>query len=82
MEAFICGGAAAIVSITCTHPIDVVKTRLQVQGELQAARAPGSSTGPYSGPPQPPLPRSGGGGHATMSAQFITTRTPQGYSTR
>ena len=36
MEAFICGGGAALVAITCTHPIDVVKTRLQVQGELGA----------------------------------------------
>ena len=36
MEAFLCGGGAALVAITCTHPIDVVKTRLQVQGELGA----------------------------------------------
>ena len=42
MEAFLCGGSAAIVAITCTHPIDVVKTRLQVQGELQLAAAAGA----------------------------------------
>lgn len=39
MESFICGGAAAICAITCTHPIDVVKTRLQVQGELSKTNA-------------------------------------------
>jgi solute carrier family 25 protein 34/35 len=39
MEAFLCSGGAAIVAITCTHPVDLVKTRLQVQGELQAAGA-------------------------------------------
>lgn len=33
MESFICAGAAAISSICVMHPVDVVKTRLQLQGE-------------------------------------------------
>mmetsp|Transcript_7191 Transcript_7191/g.8224 ORF Transcript_7191/g.8224 Transcript_7191/m.8224 type:complete len:311 (+) Transcript_7191:174-1106(+) len=33
MEDFLCGGAASIAAISCTHPMDVVKTKLQFQGE-------------------------------------------------
>uniref|UniRef100_A0A6B2LBZ5 Uncharacterized protein n=1 Tax=Arcella intermedia TaxID=1963864 RepID=A0A6B2LBZ5_9EUKA len=33
-----CGGVSALVSISVFHPIDVVKTRLQIQGEV-ASRA-------------------------------------------
>ena len=28
-----CGGAAAISSICVMHPVDVIKTRMQLQGE-------------------------------------------------
>mmetsp|Transcript_19561 Transcript_19561/g.34883 ORF Transcript_19561/g.34883 Transcript_19561/m.34883 type:complete len:287 (+) Transcript_19561:1869-2729(+) len=33
MENFLAGGASALVAITIMHPVDVVKTRLQMQGE-------------------------------------------------
>lgn len=38
MDDFAAGGAAAIAAITCMHPVDVVKTRLQFQGEGRAAK--------------------------------------------
>jgi len=43
MEDFLAGGSAALMAITIMHPVDVVKTRLQLQGEL------GSSGGAYRG---------------------------------
>ena len=36
---FVYGGAAAILAITLTHPVDVVKSRLQLRGEAAAAAA-------------------------------------------
>ena len=33
-EAFLCGGAAAAASICLVNPVDVVKSRLQMQGQL------------------------------------------------
>jgi len=40
---FFAGGGAAIMAITIMHPVDVVKTKLQFQGEN------GSSSGKYNG---------------------------------
>ena len=35
-SAFVAGGIAASGAVTCSHPFETVKIRLQLQGELQA----------------------------------------------
>ncbi|GBG34771.1 Kidney mitochondrial carrier protein 1 [Hondaea fermentalgiana] len=45
MNDFLAGGAAALVSITIMHPVDVVKTRLQFQGEAASAGATAAAKG-------------------------------------
>jgi solute carrier family 25 protein 34/35 len=44
MEDFLCGGVAAAGSICVMNPVDVVKTRLQLQGELTAGGTHHSTT--------------------------------------
>eukprot|EP01065_Artemidia_motanka_P012599 TRINITY_DN16947_c0_g1_i1.p1 TRINITY_DN16947_c0_g1~~TRINITY_DN16947_c0_g1_i1.p1 ORF type:complete len:329 (+),score=66.04 TRINITY_DN16947_c0_g1_i1:44-988(+) len=49
---FVVSGVAAIGAITCTNPVDVVKTRLQLQGDVSLARAEGAAAatrGQYRG---------------------------------
>lgn len=47
---FMAGGIAACGAVTVTNPIEVVKTRMQLQGELSAAAVAGSKqTKVYSG---------------------------------
>ena len=33
----VCGGAAGITSVTCTYPLDIVRTRLSIQSASFAA---------------------------------------------
>jgi solute carrier family 25 protein 34/35 len=37
---FLLGGSAAVMAICFTNPIDVVKTRMQLQGELNKGKSP------------------------------------------
>lgn len=41
MDEFVLGGMSAIAAISCMHPVDVVKTRLQFQGERGAIGSTG-----------------------------------------
>lgn len=40
---FLCAGSSAVGAIICTNPVDVVKTRMQIQGQLGAAPSPYSN---------------------------------------
>ena len=37
---FLCGGTSAVMAICITNPIDVIKTRMQLQGQLGQGRSP------------------------------------------
>lgn len=42
---FVCGGTSAVMAICCTNPVDVVKTRMQLQGQLNQGAAPYPNVG-------------------------------------
>ncbi|CAO3600400.1 unnamed protein product [Absidia cylindrospora] len=44
---FIIGGLAACIAVTFTNPIEVVKTRLQLQGELVRTGSLSAAARPY-----------------------------------
>lgn len=37
---FLCAGTSAVLAICCTNPVDVVKTRMQLQGQLNRGASP------------------------------------------
>lgn len=62
LKGFVEGGAACVVAGSCTHPLDLIKVRMQLHGE---------------GPPAPALAFPGGGAHHHHHHHLLQQQPPR-----
>ncbi|KAM0754344.1 mitochondrial carrier [Meredithblackwellia eburnea MCA 4105] len=72
-EGFASGALAACTAVTITNPLEVAKTRLQLDGELQARKPSATAALPTAGAPGTAIPKAGLAPQAGPSGRVYTS---------